>query len=73
VASARVKATRASCRAVTLAADGHTHCTLSGVSPQPAARRPARSETSSRTRAQVTDVSVSAPNFNGTRVSTGSR
>jgi hypothetical protein len=52
---------------------GQAHCTLSGVSPQPAAVRPSRPATNTCTRAQVTLVIVSVPNFSGTRVVTGSR
>ena len=50
---------------------GQTHCTLSGVSPQPCARRPLPSTTVRHTRAQITEVNVSGPNFSGTRVVTG--
>ena len=50
---------------------GQTHCTLSGVSPQPSAVCPRRSVTRTRTRAHTTSVNVSAPNLNGTRVRTG--
>ncbi len=51
--------------------DGHTHWTLNGVSPQPEAERPSGPCTVSLTRAQVTLVRASVPNFSGTRVVTG--
>jgi hypothetical protein len=51
---------------------GIAHWTLNGVSPHPSAVRPEASRTVRRTRAQVTSVVISGPNFNGIRVLIGS-
>ena len=53
------------CRSSYPSALGQTHCTESGVSPQPSALRPAASATTTRIRAHVTSVVISGPNFNG--------
>ena len=50
---------------------GQTHCTLSGVSPQPTAVPAPAPCNSTLARAQMTDVVTSGPNFSGTRVVTG--
>src|SRR5437773_10719449 len=50
---------------------GQTHWTLSGVSPQPVERLPPADSTTIRTRATVTLVVTSVPNFNGRRVLIG--
>ena len=58
-------------RTATLSVLGHTQDTLSGVSPHPEASRPCASRTVTRTRRQMTFVTVSGPNLSGTRIVTG--
>ncbi len=67
LASALQKSTMRCSRSSQASGDGHTHATLSGVSPQPVAVRPARSSTVTRTRAHSARSTTCAPNFSGMR------